>query len=96
MKRSVLIVLLIVILVIILSSIYFKLPKNDSFPDDLYCESDADCFPASCCHANSCVGVANKPDCSANLCSAVCELGTLDCGQASCLCVKNKCNFVLK
>jgi len=60
------------------------------------CSSDAECVPASCCHATSCVSVKNKPDCSGIFCTASCEPGTLDCSQGSCKCIDSKCKVELK
>jgi len=55
------------------------------------CSQDADCVPASCCHASSCIASENKPDCSGIYCSMECAPGTLDCGQGSCVCKEGKC-----
>ncbi len=94
---------IIVIFVIIASAFginYFNsINENsgkDEIDDRLYCETDADCVPDDCCHPSSCVNVNYKPDCSATLCSAVCQPDTLDCGQGSCLCINNKCGADIK
>ena len=58
------------------------------------CNADIECIPASCCHARSCVSVSEKPVCSGIRCTQSCEPDTLDCGQARCGCVQNKCTVV--
>ncbi len=58
------------------------------------CTADVECVAASCCHARSCVSVSEKPVCSGIRCTQSCEPGTLDCGQARCGCVENKCVMV--
>jgi hypothetical protein len=44
------------------------------------------CAPRECCHATECVLAKDAPDCSATLCSAECQEGSLAdwCGQAYC------------
>jgi hypothetical protein len=44
------------------------------------------CAPRECCHATECVLAEDAPDCSATLCSAECQEGSLAdwCGQAYC------------
>ena len=69
---------------------------NDSTIKGELCINDAECVPASCCHATSCVSVKNKPDCLCIFCTASCEPGTLDCGQRSCKCIDSKCKVELK
>jgi hypothetical protein len=54
------------------------------------CQTDADCVPAACCHADACVGVRNAPDCAEVLCTQDCQFGTLDCG-GRCLCFEGRC-----
>ena len=58
------------------------------------CNADIECVPASCCHARSCVSVSEKPVCNGIRCTQSCEPDTLDCGQARCGCVQNKCKVV--
>lgn len=60
------------------------------------CKADADCVPAACCHATSCVPVAEAPDCKAVACTAECRPGTLDCG-GKCVCTADgQCTAQLK
>jgi len=54
----------------------------------------ANCVPASCCHASSCVLENNAPNCSNLLCTMVCEPGTMDCGGGYCGIVNGKCGVV--
>jgi hypothetical protein len=55
------------------------------------CKTDADCVPAQCCHATSCVAKGAAPDCKATMCTKECRGGTLDCG-GGCFCQQGKCN----
>lgn len=55
------------------------------------CSQDADCVAASCCHADSCVAASQAPACNDVYCSMECAPGTLDCGQAKCVCDAGKC-----
>ncbi len=60
------------------------------------CKADADCVPAGCCHATSCVPVAEAPDCKEVACTAECRPGTLDCG-GRCVCTADgQCTAKLK
>ncbi|MBI1969668.1 hypothetical protein HYS48_03150 [Candidatus Woesearchaeota archaeon] len=60
------------------------------------CITDRDCFPAACCHADSCLPSTQKPDCSETYCTLECQPGTLDCGQGSCQCINGKCQAVIE
>jgi len=70
---------------------YFRKECEPGLGDELICETDSDCVPASCCHANSCVNVENKADCSSMKCTLSCEPGTLDCQQGKCVCENDRC-----
>jgi putative hemolysin len=59
------------------------------------CLQNLDCVPASCCHPTTCVNSENAPNCSGMKCTMSCELGTLDCGQGSCICENSKCSVKL-
>ncbi len=65
-----------------------------SVPAELQCDVDADCTAAVCCHASDSVNIDNAPDCSGILCSADCQEGTMDCGQAAAKCVEGACTVV--
>jgi hypothetical protein len=54
------------------------------------CQSDADCVQNTCCHATSCVAVADAPDCSAAVCTMDCRAGTMDC-NGGCVCQAGRC-----
>jgi hypothetical protein len=56
---------------------------------------DEKCVPASCCHATECVLESEAPDCNETICTMNCEPGTLDCGQANCEFIDDKCEVVL-
>jgi hypothetical protein len=57
---------------------------------DVPCQSDADCVKDSCCHATSCVAIADAPDCSAAVCTLDCRGGTMDC-YGGCVCQAGRC-----
>lgn len=57
---------------------------------DVPCQSDADCVKDSCCHATSCVAIADAPDCSAAVCTLECRAGTMDC-NGGCVCQEGRC-----
>lgn len=59
-----------------------------------FCLNDNDCVPASCCHARTCVAASEKPTCKGVYCTQVCEPETLDCGQARCSCIQQRCVVV--
>ncbi len=88
-KRGFLSLILIVIFVIL--ACFFIISKFYSAPDKTYCKNDLDCVKSSCCHATSCVLRDKEPNCAGVFCSQECVPGTLDCGQASCKCLNNKC-----
>ena len=67
------------------------LPEENAPPSEISCQADADCVPASCCHARGAVSKAFAPDCSETLCTQVCEPGTLDCNQGEIKCVEGRC-----
>jgi len=54
------------------------------------CTTDADCVPATCCHATACVAQANAPSCGDAMCTLDCRSGTVDCG-GGCLCHEGHC-----
>jgi hypothetical protein len=53
------------------------------------CQSDADCVPATCCHAAACMGKERAKPCDV-MCTQVCQPGTIDCG-GGCLCHDGLC-----
>ncbi len=94
-KRGIVIIIIIVVLIAIGTYFFDEFADNEE-DENLECRNDAECVPASCCHASSCVGVEEKPNCSGIGCTLECAPGTLDCGQGSCKCANNKCEAVLK
>lgn len=70
---------------------YFRGECGNSVNNSDFCSVNSDCVPSSCCHPKSCVNKNSAPNCSGIACTMMCELGTLDCGQASCGCVNGKC-----
>ena len=91
------IAMIIVMIILLAMGVYFFDRFIDSEVDEsLECRVDAECVPASCCHASSCVSAQKKPNCSGIYCTQECAPGTLDCGQGNCRCVKNKCETVFK
>ena len=67
---------------------------GSSVPAELACEADTDCTAALCCHSDSAVNKDHAPDCQGILCSADCQDGTMDCGQAQAKCVSGACTVV--
>ena len=55
------------------------------------CRSDSDCVPATCCHPDACTARTSAPQCSGVMCTEQCAPGTLDCGQARCVCLGGRC-----
>jgi len=58
------------------------------------CTANADCAPAQCCHATSCVAKSEAPDCKGAICTMDCRPGTMDCG-GGCRCVEGACRAEL-
>lgn len=85
--------IILVLLGVVLVSL-FLIACQTSISEDKVCSVDTDCVAATCCHASDVVNNANAPDCSEVLCTANCEPGTLDCGQAEAMCVEGKCELV--
>lgn len=54
------------------------------------CRTDADCVPASCCHATECTVASAAPKCDGVACAMDCRPGTLDCG-GRCACDDGRC-----
>ncbi|MBS3078997.1 hypothetical protein J4218_02660 [Candidatus Pacearchaeota archaeon] len=88
------ILVIIIILILLLTLIIYAVRNDDENYDFANgCKENKDCVPASCCHADSCVNIKNKPDCSNKICSMDCE-SILDCGVGKCGCVNNKCAVI--
>jgi hypothetical protein len=97
MKRSnMLFIVALAAIVIIFAIGFFVCGSSGSpsgqIPDGLKCVTDSDCFPAACCHAESCMNEAYKTPCN-ELCTQVCS-GPLDCGAGHCGCFDGKCSVV--
>ena len=54
------------------------------------CSVDADCVQDECCHATSCVAIADAPDCAGTLCTLECRANTMDC-NGGCVCQAGVC-----
>jgi hypothetical protein len=54
------------------------------------CQSNADCVPATCCHAAACTTKEKAQSCDGVMCTQVCQPGTMDCG-GGCLCFEGRC-----
>jgi len=59
--------------------------------DGAKCERDADCVPATCCHATACTHSSSAPKCDGVLCTADCQPRTIDCG-GGCYCKHGVCD----
>lgn len=97
------ITVLVLTVIAIFALIFLAYRQNEpSVPNDVnasakdYCISDSDCVPDSCCHPVGCVNAKSAPSCFGISCTMECVPNTLDCGQASCSCVNNKCLAVKK
>ena len=84
-----------IMILLVLSFLVF-LAGCSNVPPELYCESNNACTAESCCHPASAVNKEFAPDCSGILCTAVCQPGTLDCGQGQIKCVENRCTAVFE
>jgi hypothetical protein len=61
--------------------------------DDKSCTANADCVPATCCHACDVVNRKHAPSCANTACTPSC--GCMDCGQNRApACVRGKCKIV--
>ena len=102
-KSLIKIVIVILTLIIILSISAVLIARSRSIPQNWenktgekgYCTADSECVPAGCCHSATCVYKAKAPNCSNSACTAVCEPGTLDCGQAECKCMNSECVTII-
>lgn len=65
------------------------IPPNLAVSQDA-CQADADCVPASCCHAAACTTREKAQRCEGVMCTQVCQPGTIDCG-GGCLCFEGRC-----
>jgi len=65
-------------------------PGRDQNPQPA-CRTDADCVPDACCHPAACTARVNAPSCAGTACTMNCAPGTLDCGQARCVCLGGRC-----
>jgi len=73
----------------------FKPTEYSEVPEELQCNSDAECVPASDCHASTCINENFKQP-SEVFCTMNCEPGTLDCGQGECKCISNQCEAIIE
>ena len=96
MKRRGQIAIFVIIALLIVGGIValFAMPKKNITLGS--CTSDSDCVPASCCHPSSCIAKEQAPQCKGIMCSQVCEPGTLDCMQGSCICENNQCKTTIE
>ena len=65
--------------------------KTKPLGNPVYCQTDNDCVPATCCHPDACINKNYQPDCKGIVCTMDCRPGTMDCGQGKCVCVDNTC-----
>jgi hypothetical protein len=85
-----------VVLILVLSYAFIASNSEKRFNEvAAECDLDVDCQPATCCHPSSCVTYDKVPNCTGTFCTAVCEKGTMDCGQGRCACVESKCTAVI-
>jgi len=100
MKNKGLILLGILALIVLLSAVYSQYKTDNNYEinktQSALCQIDSDCVPAGVCHSSSCTIKANAPNKTGIFCTQDCVHGTLDCGQAECECINNKCETVFK
>jgi len=58
--------------------------------ENLGCQTNTDCVPATCCHSTACVPSGQAPNCDGVACTMECRGGTLDC-SGSCACEAGQC-----
>ena len=80
---------MIVSILVLLSILFSGCVQN--IPLEKHCENNNDCVPAQCCHPISCIYKSQSPRCENIACTEECKLGTMDCGQGSCVCIDNQC-----
>ena len=87
----------VILAVALIAAIVWMIPKSSDVNGNTSgCKIDSDCVKASCCHATSCVGNENAPNCGDIMCTQECVPNTLDCGQGSCACDAGTCGVKLK
>jgi hypothetical protein len=77
-----------------LLSVVFILGCGNSGSEELQCNSDVDCVPNACCHADGTLNKDFAPDCSSTLCTSECVPDTIDCSQADLKCLEGQCQVV--
>lgn len=96
-KRGQVTLFVAIALVLVVSIVLVSVLKKDSpKQEEIQCNENSDCVPATCCHPDSCVSKLNAPNCEGAICTADCVPGTLDCGQEKCICKLNKCQTIAK
>lgn len=96
MKKEIVIGALFVVGLIVLGILIFSREDNKLGEADKECRQDLECAPDLCCHASSCTSAGLAPNCDGIRCTMECAPETLDCNQATCKCVNNKCLAVKK
>lgn len=66
--------------------------KSDEFIPMDFCETDADCVPANCCHPVKTVNKIYVPICNEIKCTDECK-GPLDCSCGEPVCIDNTCGI---
>ena len=97
MKKRGLINGTIIVLILLVLGVLFVSFWNDesSSIGDGFCKVDDDCVPKEACHPTNCVLKGQEDSTEGIACTAICEPGTLDCGQGYCSCVDKKCEAVI-
>jgi len=95
-KKGLIGLIVVVGILLVVGFVWFVFQMDGGVGEDNVngCNIDADCVPASCCHASECVLESEAPDCSGRICTMNCEPGTLDCGQGHCEFVDGECEVV--
>jgi hypothetical protein len=87
-KKGLIKLLAILIIVLVVGFFFFMKNFNTEEPE---CKKDNDCVAGRCCHADFCVSIKDKPDCTGAMCTEECIPNTLDCSQGRCKCQEGKC-----
>lgn len=100
MKNKLVIGIILILVLVVAGFLLNKFVFDKTFIHNenelIFCQSDSDCVPKEACHPKMCVNKEFAENRDGKICSAVCEPGSLDCGQGSCYCINNKCNAVFK
>ena len=91
MEKGQVAIFVIIAILLIFGIVFVLIISGRNAKAEVECQTDADCVPKECCHPTSCIAKDKSQGCSIAVCTAECAPETLDCGQASCVCVSGRC-----